>query len=68
MNNRLYKDCPTGEECVIPKRNESYIQEPDNVLFKNAMKVTINEHLKEMVEVTFSTQNLRKKKNKVKTI
>ena len=57
---RLYKDYSTGEECDIQKRDESDIQEPDNVLLKNAMEVAINKYLKEPEEVTSSTQTLRK--------
>lgn len=51
MNNRLHKDYSTGEEYNIPKRYESDIQDPDNVLLKNAMKVAVNTIFKELGEI-----------------
>ncbi|ERL93820.1 hypothetical protein D910_11106 [Dendroctonus ponderosae] len=41
----LYKDYSTGEECDIQKLDESDIQEPDNVLLKNAMEMAINKYI-----------------------
>ncbi|ENN79702.1 hypothetical protein YQE_03855, partial [Dendroctonus ponderosae] len=42
---KYYKDYSTGEECDIQKLDESDIQEPDNVLLKNAMEMAINKYL-----------------------
>uniref|UniRef100_A0AAR5PGS0 Uncharacterized protein n=1 Tax=Dendroctonus ponderosae TaxID=77166 RepID=A0AAR5PGS0_DENPD len=56
-----------GEECDIQKRVESDIQEPDNVLLKNAIEVSINKYLKKPEEVSCSTQTPIKKSNTILT-